>query len=418
MHRLPLPRVMTSTLASLSWRAIVCVLASLPLLASCSRDAPPLNPAPDVAPNDPPRARLSQIYVLGDSISDTGNLIGLVDAFVPVLRPRLQSPPARPNGQVFSDKYLGVEYIAAHYGLNLTPAWEPTPNAHAHLSSLDTQAQARIAHHFSRFHAAAPKHVLSTDEHKVVQTLALQHAGGNNYAVANATIQAYPGLVHRFFNRFRLSEQISHYANRPDPAKKSRNALHFVLIGGNDIFYLLGNPDKQNQADDHIALLIDKMEVQIRRLRNMGAQKILIGTTPDIGEIPAFHNTVQQEQATTLSLMLDQGMAARIHEKFDPRHVRYVSVPNLFNRIIKTWPTPLTHVNCTLEQFNLDHFLISDGEVSLTFKNGCDQQRLAKGDFVFFDPWHGTDAVYQKVGRLYIQEIETFMGNGQGGGAH
>ena len=390
-------------------RAAGCALAVLHLLASCGSVTSSLRPPPDIYPDDPKRASISKVYVFGDSISDTGNMFGIIDRLTPVLSPRLQSQPARPGGQAFSNKYLGVEYIAAHYGVDLAPAWEPTEGSVKKFAGVNAMSRARIARHMTRFRNPKSGIKLNPDEHKATRFVDLQHSGGNNYAVANAAIQSYPGLKYRFFNRFRLSKQISLYANRPDRLKTSSDALHFVLIGGNDIFNLLNNPAIHDRPDDHIALIVDEIETQVQRLRDMGARKILVGTAPNIGNIPAFHDTSLQETATRLSLMLDRSAGARVRERFDPQHVRYVSVPSLLNQATKSWPTPDTNVNCVMEKFELGHFLISDGEVSLKFRNGCNEHLLEEGDFVFFDPWHGTDALYQKIGRLYIQEINAFM---------
>ena len=42
--------------------------------------------------------------------------------------------------------------------------------------------------------------------------------------------------------------------------------------------------------------------------------------------------------------------------------------------------------------------------------NGCSQEKLDAGDFVYFDPVHGTDALYREIGRLGgVHEIDAFM---------
>ena len=390
-------------------RVAACAAASLPLLASCVSFDPPLEPAPDLLPDSPNRAAISKMYVFGDSISDTGNLFGLLDDITPVSRPRLESPPTRPDGRVVSNKYLSVEYIASHYGLDLSPAWKPMSDSRDVLLPLDIKSRVNVAQKVLGFDNMSSGMNLNTDEHKAVMTINMKHSGGNNYAVAKASVLSYPGLTFRFFNKFRLSKQIDLHTKQADVLKTSPNALHFVLIGGNDIFNILQNPSLHHHANDHIALLIDDMEAQIKKLRDMGAQKILVGTTPDIGQIPAFRNTAHQELASRLSHRLDRDMGIRIRENFDPRHVHYVSVPSFLDQAIRAWPSPSADTNCTKRTFSLKRFLVTGGEIRTRFVNNCSQERLDAGDFVYFDRIHGTDALYQAIGRFYIQEIDEFM---------
>lgn len=390
-------------------RIAACAAVTLPLLTSCVSFDPPLEPAPDLLPDSPNRAAISKMYVFGDSISDTGNLFGLLDDITPVSRPRLESPPTRPGGRVVSNKYLSVEYIASHYGLNLAPAWKPMPDSRDVLLPLNIKARVNIAQKVLGFDTLSSNMSLQTDEHEAVMNIHMTHSGGNNYAVAKASVLSYPGLTFRFFNKFRLSKQVDLHAQQADALKMTSNALHFVLIGGNDIFNILENPSLHRHANDHIALLIDDMEAQIKKLRDMGAQKILVGTTPDIGQIPAFRNTVHRELASRLSHKLDRDMGARIRENFDPRHVHYVSIPSFLDQALRAWPSPSTDTNCTKRKFSLKHYLVTGGEIRTRFVNNCSQERLNAGDFVYFDNIHGTDALYQAIGRLYIQEIDEFM---------
>ena len=109
-------QVLSGIKSNRAWSA-VCALVIVPVLSSCSGVADPLGPPPDIYSDSPDRANVQKIYVFGDPISDTGNLFGIIDDVTPILRPRLHSP-ARSGGQVLSNKYLSVEYVASHYGLD------------------------------------------------------------------------------------------------------------------------------------------------------------------------------------------------------------------------------------------------------------------------------------------------------------
>ena len=57
----------------------------------------------------------------------------------------------------------------------------------------------------------------------------------------------------------------------------------------------------------------------------------------------------------------------------------------------------------------MEHFLATDGEISVEFTKECSAKALARGDFIYFDHFHGTDALYRQAARLYIDEIEILM---------
>ena len=106
-------------------KSYVPAFLTLTLLISCTHTLKPSPPASDLYPNEP-RAKIDNIYVLGDSLSDTGNLFSLINNLFLHTHIRMEAPPASLGGQKFSNGYLVAEYIAAHYDLDLEIAWEPT----------------------------------------------------------------------------------------------------------------------------------------------------------------------------------------------------------------------------------------------------------------------------------------------------
>ena len=80
-------------------------------------------PANDLFP-DKPHKKVNNLYVLGDSLSDTGNLFTIIDGLLLNHNIRMQSPPASVGGQKFSNNYLVAEYVAAHYEVSLGNGWK------------------------------------------------------------------------------------------------------------------------------------------------------------------------------------------------------------------------------------------------------------------------------------------------------
>ena len=103
----------------------------------------------------------------------------------------MKHPPSSPTGLKFSNTYLAPEYVAAHYGFALDAAWDADKKS----------AKAFHAHAQEKKHHVV-RHILDQSQRpaqdmqrrwKAAHNLVMKHSGGNNYAVANGTIGAYPG---------------------------------------------------------------------------------------------------------------------------------------------------------------------------------------------------------------------------------
>lgn len=378
-------------------------------LVSCGPESSKMPPPPDIYSDRPHSSKIDGIYVFGDSLSDTGNFFYLVNHLIPHLNMRLEAPPSSPTGHRFSNQYLAAEYVAAHYGLNLKTAWNADPQ-----SIQDFHAHDEAKRHHVIRHILAPDQQDAgrpADQYKeawdAANNLKLQHSGGNNYAVANGTIGKYPGLAQHFYNKFHLAEQVSLHARHADRDADTPNTLHLVIIGGNDLAALLSRPATEEEDQKNIGRLARELRYQVQRLQDMGARKVLVMAAPDLGIVPAFFQTPLQERATRLSHLLDQA-AQREMETFAPHHVRYASLPLILYKIKNSWHGE-TAKKCVSRELQWPHFLETDGEISVEFTKNCNARALNRGDFIYFDHFHGTDALYRQASRLYIDEIEILM---------
>lgn len=379
------------------------------VLASCGSESSKVPPPPDIYSDRPHSSNIDGIYVFGDSLSDTGNFFLLANHLLPHLNMRLEAPPSSPSGHKFSNQYLAAEYVAAHYGLSLKTAWNADPQSVQGFHAHDEVKRYHVVRHIL---APDQKHTTGpAAQHKeawdAAHAITLRHSGGNNYAVANATIGKYPGLAQHFYNKFHLAEQVSLHARHADRNADAPNTLYIVIIGGNDLAALLSRSATEEEDQKNVERLARELRHQVQRLQDMGARKVLVMAAPDLGIVPAFIQTPLQERATRLSHLLDQA-AQREMETFSPHRVRYASLPLILYKIKSSWHGETTK-KCVSRELKWAHFLATDGEISVEFTKNCNVRDLSQGDFIYFDHFHGTDALYRQASRLYIDEIEILM---------
>ncbi len=174
----------------------------------------------------------SQLFVFGDSLSDSGNIFNLTGGSFP------PSPPYFPGR--FSNGPNWVDRFAAELGLNPTLGTDPGLNP-----------------------AAPPSDGIN---------FAYGAANSDNTTIAhlatgNAALSVLPGLT----QQIQQFQAIYGGANAPDP-----DALFILWIGGND--YLFGVND--------VATVLSNIENAINAMSALGANNFLIANLPDLGETP------------------------------------------------------------------------------------------------------------------------------------
>ena len=73
----------------------------------------------------------------------------------------------------------------------------------------------------------------------------------------------------------------------------------------------------------------------------------------------------------------------------------------------KTWAGAETAKKCVARELKWEHFGRRRNQCRV--HEGVQCQSVARGDFIYFDHFHGTDALYRQAARLYIDEIEILM---------
>src|SRR6202522_2151484 len=195
-------------------------------------------------------ADFSAEYVFGDSLSDNGNLAGLIGAF--------PHPPSFDNS--FTNGPVAVQLLAQSLGLSA--------NASLWLTSPSPQ--------------------------------------GTNYAVGGATSAAFAMGGSMGIN---LPQQVGDYSafvsHHADP-----NAQYVVMISGNDV----RNAALQGTGAGAITDGVDTEVTEISTLADEGAKHFLGVNVPNVGIIPEFaqENPGLAAEATTFSQLYDTDLAAQL----------------------------------------------------------------------------------------------------------
>ncbi len=217
----------------------------------------------------------SELVVFGDSLSDTGNVLALTQAFTPATPfPTYSAAPGR-----FSDGPVWTEVLAA--GLNL-------PNG------------------------ALPANLLFDGS----SVISLGTPGGGNYAYGGArtglsgSAGATTGLIGQLINWnggvFTASSGLTRAAN-PD-------ALYVVLAGANDLRDARDNHPGSDAADAVARSAAAQGTATgvlnaVGLLAQAGARHVLIGTLPDLGKTPEAAAKGVVDASTDVTLKFNAALA-------------------------------------------------------------------------------------------------------------
>ena len=191
---------------------------------------------------------ITEIFLLGDSLSDTGNTRSFLGAFGDAAG----AAAGYGNNGRFSNGPVWHEYLATSLGVS------PAGN------SLD---------------------------------------GGTNYAFGGARVDAAVGPSSGV-----LAQQAQYFADRlaggPTNPLAEPDALYIAWAGGNDMRDLVGNSDPIQE----LANKLFSITGVVANLIAAGATKVLVPNLPDLGRIPEFASTANAASATAVTLAWNAGL--------------------------------------------------------------------------------------------------------------
>lgn len=217
----------------------------------------------------------SDIYVFGDSLSDTGNVRDSLGFLGGLLG---NSIGYGSNGR-FSNGSVWHEYLSAD--LNLSS------------SSISRQ-------------------------------------DGNNYAYGGALAAGGDGITGAI--ALGMDEQINEYISNLGSSSATSDALYVTWVGGNDVRSYVGQTNP-------LAILeqtLDRMIVSLSQLLDSGVTSLLVPNLPDLGAIPEFAGSAYSTQATSLTMAWNTGLESRLFDLSQDyiAELYYFDVFTTFNELL------------------------------------------------------------------------------------
>lgn len=300
----------------------------------------------------------SNLYVFGDSLSDTGNL------------QTFSQDPQVPSR--FTNGPVAVEVLAAQLGLSISNA----------------------------LHLTGAQH-------------------GNNFAVAGAVAidedgdEATPDI--------NLPTQVNSYLAF-NGYQADANALYIVMIGGNDIRAartIMGTAEKgaRKAAKQRIRQAASSIKAQLQKLATAGAQNIMVINAPDIGAIPETDLVAMQLLATA-----DSKRETRIANKLEKITGIFSAKYNgRLSRVVERIERQfdLNIIEIDLSEFlsdtieNPEQYGITNTEDACIYvfsQAGAFNPECDLDTFVFFDEIHPTTNIHQ---RAAVSIYEKLMENAE-----
>jgi phospholipase/lecithinase/hemolysin len=284
-----------------------------------------------------------QLYIFGDSLSDTGNTFNVTGGLTD---PTKATPPDPPFFQGrFSNGQVWVDYVGDQLGLSPT--------------------------------------LFSTLQTRTIPTQGINYAfggassGKGNLVVPNAPLPGVLEQVQAFAQPLLTSNQ------KADP-----KAVYAVWGGGND--FLFSNLSDSSQIVKNI---LDSVTL----LAQVGAKNILVFNLPDLGKIPFAYARGVSSQLTVLSTSYNSSLATgianlRTNPAFTGVNIIPVDINSLFNRVIAS-PEEFGFKNVTTP------CVIGDLNNIASVCNNPD-------DYLFYDAVHPTTNAHKLIAATALCSIK------------
>lgn len=332
-------------------------------------------------------SKYKNFYVLGDSLSDSGAMIEILDILSVYnlyphwcLFPLWNLHPFKGikfaehfyQGRSFTNGPVAVEHVAQHLDLGkFKPGWKF--NGHEQI--------------------------------------------GQNYAVSNATASKISGdeMYEKLFNEFSLVNQLNALiTHHPDISEKD---LFLVMIGGNDVMQAAICQDIARK-EEILEKAVSEICSTLGTLNEHGVKHIVVADVPDIGLIPAFNKSGEAKASATEStknfnIKLENGLKD-IERKYTNLEIKKLyfnaKVKNMINEYEKNG---LNYQDACisdiadkkLEPYDMIKILLFRQNLPFKYNPGCSEGTLK--DHFFFDYFHPTEGLHEQLGNEIYNLIVT-----------
>ena len=324
---------------------------------------------------DVSESKYRNLYVLGDSLSDTGALIGVLNNLSFARSVEFDEPFYQ--GRSFSNGPMAVEYMAEHLGLEeFKPGWK-----------------------FSIF--------FKEYEQK-----------GQNYAVSYAAASEIlddPAYCY-FFNKFRLANQLNALIeHHPDIGEED---LFLIMIGGN--YLMFASTCDNSKAAEILEQAVGEICNTLKTLNEHGVQHVIVTNGPNVGLIPAFNkNEEAKEFATKLTNDFNKKLAESLEDikkKCTNLDIKEFDLDSQMQNMIDAYKGKgLNYQDACIsdvadeiggfaETAKILYNLVFAGKLEAHYNPGCSKETLK--DYLFFDYFHPTEEPHYEVGKVLCGLIE------------
>lgn len=350
---------------------------SLISLTSCgSLDSESISSNQNAAIKNQP---ISKLLVLGDSLSDQGALVSVVNQILKKLHSsnswwdfglksvapkslKLISPHF--ENRSFSNGPVAVELLAQKLSLTSNSAWELNQKpifGGADLSSSQL---------------------------------------GTNYAIGGTRIKSQGGIVNELIlGNFNLEKQTSALIKQHQ--KLTKNDVIYLNIGSNDIIGLFDDnklADKNFIKQKLLDMIVD-VEFAINKLIKIGCQNIVVANLINLAHLPLFGDTLNKDILTQISYEYDNHLNELIN-KVNKNYPNTLKMHNLMEDFISL----LEKFTARGKQYLLKNAtfvnhdeITNSGQLTPLLVNGATLETL--DNYFFFDQIHPSKWVHCEIAK-------------------
>lgn len=304
------------------------------------------------------------MYVIGDSLSDTGALVsGATALFKHLKMPKIVKmlPPFYNNS--FSNGPVAIQIVAEHLGITLTSGWK--------------------------------FEVFGLSDEQI----------GNNYAFVGALASKINefGVDSFIYNHFDSYHQVQALVQQHHFHEKD---LIFIGIGGNDILRAIKIKDLIEQ-EKMIDSAIEALNYNIKLLLEKGATNIMVANAPDISIVPLFkNNDTVKTRALALTKRFNSALFTMIDtinnkSKTIVKYDLFTSMHNAMNKFKSLNDNHNTIDGAVKTNFN---YFIKDGVITPHFNKGVNESNI--DEYFFFDDVHPNKWVHNYIAQDIIALIK------------
>lgn len=301
-----------------------------------------------------------QIYVLGDSLSDNGALVGAWSALTsPILGYDLVMDDPFYQNHSFSNGRVAAEVLANKLNFNLDAAW-----------NFD-------------FLFKTYNHV------------------GNNYAIGGAQSAPLKWTNPRgiFFNNFTINRQIDALLEQHT---LQNDDLTFFQVGSNDFwFQILTAP--ANEQEELMQISVASQGKALQRLVDNGNKHILTMNTPDVSKTPWFRGTDKEEGIAKITGRYNDlwmNMIANLQAKY-PHYFKVFDIYNELPILLADFAAKGGNTEQGAVDISLDWGSLFSGHVTPVYNEGVTFETI--NDHFFFDFVHPTEVIHENIGEMLYQ---------------